>query len=196
VRNGVDLDYFRPAPETVREKATLVFSGKMSYHANVTMVLHLVREILPRVWEQRPDVRLLIVGKDPPREINELAHARQRIVITGTVPDIRPYLQRATLAVVPLVYGAGVQNKVLEAMACATPVIAYQPAVAALSARIGEDVIVAQNADEFAAQLICQLEDSDNRQRIGWNGRHYVESYHDWDRIAAGLEAIYLSLLG
>jgi sugar transferase (PEP-CTERM/EpsH1 system associated) len=196
VRNGVDLDYFRPAPDTVREKATLVFSGKMSYHANVTMVQHLVREILPKVWNRRPDVRLLIVGKDPPREIEELAHGRVRIDITGTVPDIRPYVQRATLAVVPLVYGAGVQNKVLEAMACATPVVAYEPAVAALSARAGEDLAVAHNADEFAAQLINLLEDPDRRQRMGWSGRQYVESHHNWDRIAAGLEEVYLSLVG
>lgn len=196
VRNGVDLDYFRPAPETVREEATLVFSGKMSYHANVTMVQHLVQEILPRVWDQRPDARLLIVGKDPPREIEGLAEVRDRIDVTGTVPDIRPYLQRATLAVVPLVYGAGVQNKVLEAMACATPVVAYAPALSALSARAGQDVALARDADEFAAQIVCLLQEPERRQQMGWYGRAYVESHHDWDLIAAGLEDIYQTLIG
>jgi polysaccharide biosynthesis protein PslH len=195
VRNGVDLDYFRPAPDSVREGATLIFSGKMSYHANVTMVEHLVKEILPRVWEQSPDARLLIVGKDPPREIEGLAEVRHRIDVTGTVPDIRPYLQRATLSVVPLVYGAGVQNKVLEAMACATPVVVYAPAIAPLSARAGHDLAVAEDPDDFAAQIIALLQDDERRQQMGWNGRAYVEAYHDWDRIAAELEAIYQELV-
>jgi polysaccharide biosynthesis protein PslH len=195
IRNGVDLDYFRPPAETVREPATLVFSGKMSYHANVTMVRHLITEILPRVWKQRPDVRLLIVGKDPPREIQEIAERRLLIDVTGTVPDIRPYLQRATLSVVPLVYGAGVQNKVLEAMACATPVVAYESALTALSALSGRDVALAQDADDFAAQILCLLEEPELRQRIGWNGRTYVESHHDWNQSAAQLEEIYQTLI-
>lgn len=195
IRNGVDLNYFRPAPDSVREEATLVFSGKMSYHANVTMVQHLAKEILPRVWERCPDARLLIVGKDPPREIEGLAEVRHRIDVTGTVPDIRPYLQRATVSVVPLVYGAGVQNKVLEAMACATPVVAYGPAVAPLSTRAGHDLAVAEDADDFAEQVVTLLRDSERRQRMGWNGRAYVEAYHDWDRIAAELEAIYQELI-
>lgn len=195
IRNGVDLDYFRPAPETVREEATLIFSGKMSYHANVTMVQHLVREILPRVWAKRPDARLLIVGKDPPREIEGLAEARPRIDVTGTVPDIRPYLQRATLSVVPLVYGAGVQNKVLEAMACATPVVAYSPAIAPLSARAGHDLAVAEDADGFATQIVSFLNEPEHRQQVGWNGRAYVENCHDWDLIAAELETIYRTLV-
>ncbi|MDT8306169.1 MAG: glycosyltransferase [Anaerolineae bacterium] len=194
IRNGVDLDYFRPAPEPVREAATLVFSGKMSYHANVTMVHHLVQEILPRVWKQRPDARLLIVGKDPPRRIEGLAEARHRIDVTGTVPDIRPYLQRATASVVPLVYGAGVQNKVLEAMACATPVVAYEPAITPLSARAGHDLLVARDPNEFAAQIVSLLEEPERRRQIGWNGRAYVERHHDWDLITAGLEATYQTL--
>jgi polysaccharide biosynthesis protein PslH len=195
VRNGVDLDYFRPAPDTVREEATLVFSGKMSYHANVRMVLHLVNEIMPLVWQNRPDVRLLIVGKDPPREIKELATVRERIDVTGTVTDLRPYLQRGTISVVPLIYGAGVQNKVLEAMACATPVLAYQPAVAALSARSGTEVVIADDAGDFAAEVCSLLDKDDVRREIGWNGRRYVEREHDWGQIATGLEGIYQAVI-
>jgi polysaccharide biosynthesis protein PslH len=195
IHNGVDLGYFQPEPETVREPATLIFTGKMSYHANVTMVQHLVEEILPRVWRQRPDARLLIVGKDPPREIEKLAERRHRIDVSGTVPDIRPYLQRATLSVVPLVYGAGVQFKVLEAMACATPVVAYAPALAPLSTRAGRDVAVAHDADDFAAQVVCLLNEPALRQQIGQKGRDYVEMYHDWGLAAAQLEAVYRTLI-
>jgi len=191
IRNGVDLDYFRPAPESVREEATLVFSGKMSYHANVTMARHLVEDILPRVRRSIPNARLLIVGKDPPGEIEALGQKWPGVSVTGTVPDVRPYLQRATLAVVPMVYGAGVQNKVLEAMACATPVVAYAPAVAALSATVGKDVSVAENAEELAGQIINLLQEPERRRQIGRNGRAYVEREHDWNTIAARLEGVY-----
>ena len=191
IRNGVDLDYFRPAPESVREEATLVFSGKMSYHANVTMARHLVEDILPRVRRSIPNARLLIVGKDPPGEIEALGQKWPGVSVTGTVPDVRPYLQRATLAVVPMVYGAGVQNKVLEAMACATPVVAYAPAVAALSATVGKDVSVAENAEELAGQIITLLQEPERRRQIGRNGRAYVEREHVWNTIAARLEGVY-----
>lgn len=196
IRNGVDLDYFQPAPESLREEATLVFSGKMSYHANVTMARHLIEEILPRVRRSIPNARLLIVGKDPPGEIEGLGQKWPGVSVTGTVPDVRPYLQRATLAVVPLVYGAGVQNKVLEAMACATPVVAYAPAVAALSLTPGQDLALADNAAEFAGQIIALLQEPEKRRQIGRNGRAYVEREHDWNRIAGRLEDVYQEAMG
>src|SRR5690606_24439020 len=82
--NGVDVDHFSPDPSVERDPATMVISGKMSYHANVTMTLHLVRDIMPTVWQQRPETRLLIVGKDPTREIQALAE-NPNITVTGTV---------------------------------------------------------------------------------------------------------------
>ncbi|HEX9018480.1 MAG TPA: glycosyltransferase, partial [Anaerolineaceae bacterium] len=117
IPNGVDLDYFQPDPREPRCPASLVISGKMSYHANVAMALELVNKIMPIVWSRKPDVEVKIVGKDPPAAILELA-SNPRVVVTGTVPDIRPYLRQATIAAAPLAYGAGIQNKVLEAMAC------------------------------------------------------------------------------
>ena len=106
--NGVDLVHFN-ANGAPREPDTLVFSGKMSYHANETAVLHLVNEIMPLVWRKRQHVRLMIVGKDPSRAVQALAARHAPLVfVTGTVPDMRPYLQRSALAVVPVPYGAGI----------------------------------------------------------------------------------------
>ncbi len=192
--NGVDLDYFMPNPAVARELATLVMSGKMSYHANVTMLLHFVKDILPRIQDRRPDVKLCVVGKDPPREVLALAQS-PAISITGTVSDIRPYLQRASIAVAPIAYGVGIQNKVLEAMACATPVIATPQAVSALRVQAGQDVLLAHEPEAFADTVLGLLADQQRQRRVGDAGRRYVETHHPWSAIAAQLEGVYNEVL-
>lgn len=190
VPNGVDLDYFYPKVSGIRESATLVLSGKMSYHANVAMALHLVQDILPIVWHQLPEVKLWIVGKDPPQSIKKLAK-NPLIMVTGTVNDIRPYLQKATVAVAPITYGAGIQNKVLEAMSCGTPVIATSQAVSALSIQPGQDVITADDPEKFALSILNLLNNPNQQQKIGEAGRKYVEEHHSWFNITKSLATFY-----
>ena len=190
VRNGVDLNYFQPDNSVEREPATLVISGKMSYHANIAMVLNFTQEIMPRVWERRPDARLAIVGKDPPRELKILAD-HPNITVTGTVLHLPPYLQRATLAVSPLAYGVGIQNKVLEAMACATPVVTSPQAVSALDVRSEQEVLIAEEPAAFASAIIGLLADPQHGRQIGEAGRCYVEKYHNWASAAVQLEEVY-----
>lgn len=192
--NGVDLDYFQPDPAVVREPATLVLSGKMSYHANVTMAVHLVRDIMPLVWQQRPEVCVWIAGKDPAPEVTALAEGEPRVTVTGTVPDVRPYLQRATLAVAPITYGAGIQNKVLEAMACGTAVVASPPAIAALAAVPGRDLQVGRDNGEMAGQIVTLLADPMRLASVAGDGLAYVRANHRWTAIAAKMEGIYVSL--
>ena len=189
--NGVDLDYFQLGSGD-RHPDTIVISGKMSYHANVTMVTYLVNEIMPLVWSRKPEVRLQIVGKDPPPSIQAMAK-NENIVVTGTVKDIRPYLQQATLAIVPITYGTGIQNKILEAMACATPVIVSAPAAASLLAIPNRDYVVVETAGQFAEAILDLLDDDHKRIELGMAGRLYVEQNHDWHVIAAKLAAIYES---
>ena len=193
--NGVDCDYFAPGLPELRQPSTLVISGKMSYHANVAMCLSFVSEVLPLVQAEMPEVRLLIVGKDPPAEVRALAE-NPAVTVTGTVEDIRPYLQKATLAVAPLAYGTGIQNKVLEAMACATPVVASSQAVAALNVINGRDVIIADAPHEMAHAMLTLLNNIHRRQAVGMAGRRYVEENHRWQNIAARLEEIYDGIIG
>jgi len=191
VPNGVDTSYFTPT-EDARDPASVVFSGKMSYHANVCACEHLISRIMPRVWALRPEVKVAVVGKDPPRALRRLADRYGPLVtVTGTVPDVRPFLGRATAAVVPLLYGAGSQFKILEAMACATPVVATPKAVSALDVDIGRDVLVAESTEDFAASLLRLLESPGLQRAVGQAGRRYVETHHPWERIAEQLEAIY-----
>lgn len=207
--NGVDLDYFTPASAgeldddgnfelpsdgdpAAKSRDTLIVSGKMSYHANVTMVMRLVHDIMPRVWAHRPHVQLLIVGKDPTTAIQEFSQ-HNNITVTSTVPDIRPYLRRATVSVAPLTYGAGIQNKVLEAMACGAPVIASPQAASALSAKSGRDLLVAGDDKAFADAILDLLAHRDQRRRLAVHGRAYVEVHHSWSKITARLVDIYAS---
>lgn len=188
--NGVALEYFQVNESVPRQPATLVISGKMSYHANIAMVNYMVMEILPIIWSKRPDVQLWIVGKDPPKDIQKLGDS-SLIHVTGTVPDVRPYLQSATIAVAPLVYGTGVQNKVLESMACGTPVVATSLAVSALNVQPGRDLLVEDHPQGFADQILALLENQQDQKALGMAGRRYVEENHRWETIAMRLEDIY-----
>ena len=185
--NGVDLAYFHPN-ETPR-RPEVVFSGKMSYHANTTAALYLAQEVMPRVWQRRPDVHLTIVGSRPPRAVRALSG--ERVTVTDYVEDIRPFLWRAALAVAPMPYGAGIQNKVLEAMACATPVVATPQAVSALTAQPGRHLLVGKSADELAGHILYLLEHPEAAGAIGRAGRAYVEQSHDWQVVAQRLEHLY-----
>lgn len=189
--NGVDLEYFTPL-DTPRDSATLIFLGRLGYHANFAAGRHLVTEIMPRIWARRPEVRVLLVGADPPAALRALAAtAGPRVEVTGYVPDVRPYLGGATVSVSPLGYAVGIQNKVLEAMAMATPVVATPAACAALRAVPGEHLLVAEDADAFAVSVLHLLDDPALARRLGVAGRGYVDAQHDWRAVARELEAIY-----
>ena len=189
--NGVDLGYFTPTDEP-RKANLLVFSGKMSYHANVTAALYLANQVMPIVWARRPEVRLVIAGSQPTSSVRKLAKAYPtRVIVTGFLPDLRMPLRQASISIAPLLYGAGIQNKVLEAMACGTPVVASPLAISALRAHPEQDCLVAASPPAFADAILRLLADESLRECIGAAGRRYVETHHNWETIAAQLESIY-----
>ena len=190
VPNGVDTEYFRAGVEPP-DPNRIIFAGRLSYHANVAAALHLLDAIMPRVWRVRPRARLMIVGQNPPPALRAAAAGIERVELTGTVPDLRPYLQRAAVAVAPIVYGAGIQNKVLQAMSMSRPVVATSPAVAALRARPGRDYLRDDSPDAFAEGIARLLDDGRLRAELGANGRRYVEREHQWSRMAARLDRTY-----
>ncbi|RLC75841.1 MAG: glycosyl transferase family 1 [Chloroflexi bacterium] len=199
VTNGVDLEYFHP-PETrfFRKQSdknlvsppTIVFTGKMSYHANVAAALYFARDVLPLIWERDPRVRLQIVGQDPPEAVRQLA-ADERVEVTGTVDDLRPYLAQATVAVCPVPYAVGVQFKVLEAMAMETPVVCTSAAFAGLEAQRGKEALVADGPEAFATQILRICSDPILAERLSSAGRRYVETHHSWKTGARRLEKVY-----
>lgn len=189
--NGVDTEAFAYHDPGDR-RPEVVFSGALSYHANDTAVLHLIEAIMPRVWAQRPEVRVVVVGPSPSRDLRRhAAHAPQRLRLTGWVPSVREPLTAAAVAAVPMRYGAGIQNKVLEAMACGTPVVTDPRSGEAIGARAGEELLTAGDDEAFAGAILELLADPALRRRLGEAGRRRVETHFSWEAAAGALERHY-----
>lgn len=191
VPNGIDTEFFSRR-STAREPGTIVFSGKLSYHANITAAHFLMDEIMPSVWAKRPAVRVLLVGANPPDSLRKYAERSDaRVTVTGTVPDIRPFLERATAAVAPMVYAAGMQNKIMEAMAMQTPVITTPDAAAPLGAQPGRDLLTAETASEFAGLILETLNAPARQKSLAENGRAFVQRQLSWRAAVDKLLAVY-----
>lgn len=185
VPNGVDLDYFVPAPSRA-DVPTIVFTGAMDYFPNADAVTCFAQTVFPRVRRACPSARFVIVGKNPAPAVRRLG-SLDGVQVTGSVPDVRPYLREAWVAVAPLRVARGVQNKVLEAMAAGLPVVATAKALQGLDARPGRDLEVEDDAERQAAATVRLLRDATSRARLGGAARRFVEAHHAW---AAGLATI------
>jgi len=177
-----------------RRRFNLVFSGKMNYHPNIATALYLYREIMPYIWQRQPEATLTIVGSEPPNVIQRLA-SDPRVEVTGHVSDIRPYIRRAEVMVCPMVYGVGIQHKVLEAMALGTPVVTVAQCAQALRACPGRDLLIAQLPREFAEATLRLLNDEELRTTLSLYGRAYVEQHHEWQIATNKLMDIYQSAI-
>jgi len=186
--NGVDLDYFAPQ-HTEKTANSLVFTGVMNYRPNVDGVTWFCREVWPRVRSQVPSATFTICGASPSHAVRQLGRD-PGVIVTGAVADVRPYLHRATVAVVPLRMARGIQNKLLEAMAAGLPAIATTPAWAGIEAVPNEDVIVADEPQEFSDAVVSLLRDRRRREELGAAARAAVESRYCWSRTLDRLDSI------
>lgn len=196
ISNGVDAAFFMPDPslptpfrhqESGQRNVTLVFTGAMDYWPNVDAVTWFVTDMLPALRQQWPGVRFYIVGRNPAPEVQALASAN--VVVTGTVADVRPYLQHATLVVAPLRVARGIQNKILEAMAMARPVVAAQSCVQAIDAMDGAELLSAHTATDYIAQINTLLNAPERAQRIGQAGRQRVLASYSWQAHLTKIDA-------
>jgi sugar transferase (PEP-CTERM/EpsH1 system associated) len=176
--NGVDLDYFRP--QTVPVEPALVFVGAMDYLPNVDGAVCFAREVWPAIRAKHPRAEFRVVGRKPAPEVQRLADL-PGVKVLGTVPDVRPFVASAAAAVVPLRLARGIQNKVLEALAMARPVVAAPPALAALGTVPGEHLLRAASPAEWVEACSGLLADPARGDELGAAGRRYVEAHHRWD---------------
>lgn len=186
--NGVDLDYFSPDGADY-DPNTMVFVGRMDYFPNQEATVEFCRNVLPRVRERRPNVKLTIVGADPSREVRELSRI-SGVNVTGTVPDVRPFVRSAAASLATLTIARGTQNKILESWAMGVPVIASSPAAAGVDATPGEHLVVADDPQELTEAILRLLNDTDARQRLAEAGRRRVEQRYTWEEAMARFDGL------
>ncbi len=188
LRNGVDLEAFRPAREKA-EPGHLVFTGVMNYYPNVDGCVWFVQEILPRIRERAPEARFTIVGAHPTQEIENLAE-ESGVEVTGFVDSVTDWLDRAAVAVAPLRIARGIQNKVLEAMSSGLPVVGTTSATQGVEGRAGRDFLLADDATAFADHVCTLLEDEQRARELGEAARRFVEENYDWEAVFRHLDTI------
>ncbi len=193
VPNGVDSSRFDPdalrgemsgSATGERDRALVAFVGAMSFPPNIAAATWFATEVLPRLRALRPQIRFAIVGRDPAPAIVALA-ADPAIEVTGTVDDVRPWLARASVVVVPMVSGSGIKNKLLEALAMARPVVATPLACDGLTLVAGRDLLVAGDPQAFGASVVELLDDPARSDAIGRAGRAAIEAGYTWPAAAA-----------
>ena len=182
--NGVDLDYFRTSGAP-KQSGAMVFTGVMNYRPNVDAVCWFCETMLPLVRRAVPGATLTICGSRPARAVRQLARL-PGVTVTGRVPDVRPYLDRAEVFVAPLRLARGIQNKLLEAMAMGLPVVSSTVAWRATQIPAGDGIVPADGAEAFAASVLRLLQDGTHRAAMAACARRAVEERYAWpDKLAA-----------
>lgn len=178
--NGVDLGYFAPRDASPGAAPSLVFTGVMDYWPNVEGVQWFADAVLPRIRAQVPETRFVIVGSRPTDAVKRLAE-RPGIEVTGFVEDVRDYVARAAVCVVPLRIARGLQNKVLESMAMGKAVVCTSQSLEGIRASVGEDVLVADDEAALAGEIVRLLRSPDAAADIGRRARQCMERNYSWD---------------
>lgn len=189
VPNGVDLASF-PYRESDREARLIVFTGRIGYFPNQDAALFFATEVFPLIQRRVPDARFVIVGADAPPRIRRLARI-PGVEVTGTVPRVQDYLERAAVAVAPLRSGTGLQFKALEAMASGAPLVATPTVLAGLAAEQGAHVLVGQGPEQLAEHVALLLREPERRRRLARSARRLVEERYTWERAVELLEESY-----
>jgi polysaccharide biosynthesis protein PslH len=200
VPNGVDSEYFSPSEvaaqpvvEMLAENPSLLFVGSMDYHANIDAVTRFVRRIWPRVADRHPRLRFVIVGRNPPQEVRQLECERVRV--TGTVDDVRPYYASALAVVVPLRVGSGTRLKILEAMAAGVPVVATHLGAEGIAVQNGIHLLLADTEADISEAIEHLVGSPSTRRRVAMAARHLVASRYDWAVPGESLYRAHMELL-
>lgn len=195
IPNGVDTSFF--APKGLKQKeATLIFVGTMGWYPNIEAVLFICSEIMPRLRKSRPGVTLQIVGANPPEQVKKFGYEYDDISVLGFVDEVRDFIEKATVYVCPIMDGGGTKLKILDALAMEKPIVAHKIASEGINVIDGENILLADQADEYS-QLIVRLIDSESeRSRLGKAARKLAVEQYDYVSIGKSLSDYYVKLTG
>ena len=186
--NGVDADFFCPTGEPY-DADTISFIGRMDYYPNQECMARFCEQIWPILKSRRPNMKLLIVGADPTPEMRKLGEI-PGVTVTGSVPDVRPFIRSSALMVAPLNIARGTQNKILEAMAMGVPVVTSTIAAGGVDAESVKHFLVADTPEEYAQSILRIVESPEERERLASAGRQRMLSHHAWPHSMARLDQI------
>jgi sugar transferase (PEP-CTERM/EpsH1 system associated) len=189
IPTGVDVDYFRPTPE-LEERNTLVFTGSMDWMPNNDGIAYFIDKVLPIVRRQIPETVLWVVGRRPSAQLEKIAERDPNVKVTGRVDDIRPYIAKSSVYVVPLLVGGGTRLKIFEAMAMGKAIVSTTIGAEGLPVESGRNIVLADEAEAFARQIINLLRDSERRQELGRAARQLVEKRYSWNSVGQQLIGI------
>jgi glycosyltransferase involved in cell wall biosynthesis len=189
IPNGTDTEYFQPT-ECNEHSYELVFAGGMNWYPNKDAMLFFCREILPIIRKEYPDVSINIIGQQPPWELRSAARKDQSMKIHGHVKDIRDYLARSAVYVVPIRVGGGTRLKILDAFSCGKAVVSTSIGCEGIEVSPGEDILIGDSPREFAQQVIRLLGDVALRAKLESNARKLVEEKYSWSIIGRNLDRI------
>ena len=183
IPTGVDVDFYRPG-DPAAEGNDLVFTASMDWLPNEDGVRFFVEQVLPQIRREVPDVRFWAVGRNPSPALQRFAAEHEGIELTGTVDDVRPYIERAAVYVVPLRVGGGTRMKIFEAMAMNKAVVSTTIGAEGLPVIDGENIVLADDPGQFAGKVVSLLRDRDLRRRLGECGNRMVRENFTWDAVA------------
>ncbi|MBX6393240.1 MAG: TIGR03087 family PEP-CTERM/XrtA system glycosyltransferase [Burkholderiales bacterium] len=186
--NGVDHEFFSPGDEPY-DAGRICFVGRMDYYPNQQCMFEFCAQVFPRLRALRPRLRLYIVGADPSPAVRELGR-QPGVIVTGSVPDVRPYVRNSALMVAPLRIARGTQNKILEAMAMGVPVVTSRVAAGGVDAQDEQHFLVADEPEDYVRKILRILDDPAERARLARAGRERVLSHHAWSKSMQRLDRI------
>lgn len=189
VPNGVDTAYFAPRPG--QETSALIYTGGMNMFANRDAVLYFLEHAWPRIRAAVPEAVFYVVGQDPPPELKRRATPESGVVITGYVDDVRPYVAKAAVYVVPLRIGGGTRLKVVDALAQGKAIVSTTIGCEGIEVTPGENILIADEPRAFADQVIGLLRNPEERERLGRAARALAERRYAWDKVGTRLEEAY-----
>jgi glycosyltransferase involved in cell wall biosynthesis len=196
VPTGVDPAHFSPSGGEPAESAPrLVYVGHYPHYPNEDAVLYFCRKIWPAILKARPDARFFAVGSSPTPAVRSLARDVPGVTVTGTVDDVKPYLEGATVFVAPIRLGEGIKGKILEAFSCGLPVVATRRSLRGLDLVPGRDALAADRPAAFAAQVLRLLESAPLRRELGRRGQELARGRYEWPALASRLGDVYDEVL-
>jgi glycosyltransferase involved in cell wall biosynthesis len=189
IPNGVDLDYFNPSPK--EDPKTLIFAGRLNAYTNSSAMVYFAKEIWPLLKKNIPDIKILIIGANPPNFIVNLSKHDSNFKVMGFVDDVRDYLNQATIYVCPIFDGGGTKLKILDALAMNKPIVANPIACEGINLIDSESVLFAHTQEDYLKNINKLLKDPELRRSISAKGRAVAEKEYSFQTIGLKLSNLY-----